>query len=442
MNTTADKLQLLKDTKEAIKDAIIEKGQSVSDSDPFSSYPNKIGAIQTGANTSDATAVGADIRSGKTAYVKGAKVTGTMEDVAVPLPALSLNSSTGVVTGTAVQGNGYATGGTRSDTLQLPTQAAQTITPGTANKEIAAGKFLTGKQTIAGDADLIAGNIKTGVNIFNVGGTFTSDGTAAASDIVSGKTAYVKGSKVTGSIASKGASDLTSSGATVTVPAGYYSSQVSKSVETATQATPSISVDSAGKITASAAQEAGYVTAGTKSATQQLTTKAATTITPGTAEKTAVASGVYTTGAVKVAGDANLKAANIKSGVSIFGVVGTLTSDGGGDVSLGSGAATLSNSRLMKISGVSKMPSMLSIRTVLSGTFDSTTKGVIHGLVYASDGTNTSATAIANITTTSVGFAIITNSVQLTLEEGTLSIGITSASYTFDTSKSYHVTYI
>lgn len=49
---------------------------------------------------------------------------------------------------------------------------------------------------------------------------------------------------------------------------------------TATQATPSISVDSNGKITASATQSAGYVTSGTKSATKQLTTQAAKTITP------------------------------------------------------------------------------------------------------------------------------------------------------------------
>lgn len=52
--------------------------------------------------------------------------------------------------------------------------------------------------------------------------------------------------------------------------------------------------------------------------------QAAKTVTPGASAQTAVAAGVYTTGAVTVAGDANLKAANIANGVSIFGVVGTL----------------------------------------------------------------------------------------------------------------------
>lgn len=76
---------------------------------------------------------------------------------------------------------------------------------------------------------------------------------------------------------------------------------------------PSISVSSGGLITATALG---------KSSTQQLSTQAATTITPGTSNKTAVASGKYTTGAVTVAGDADLVANNIRAGKEIFGVTG------------------------------------------------------------------------------------------------------------------------
>ena len=52
------------------------------------------------------------------------------------------------------------------------------------------------------------------------------------------------------------------------------------------------------------------------------TAKAATTITPGTTAQT-VAAGTYLTGTLTVAGNANLKAANIASNVTIFGVTGT-----------------------------------------------------------------------------------------------------------------------
>ena len=43
--TSSDKLALLQSTKAALKAALIEKGQTVSDTDPFSSYPSKVLAI-------------------------------------------------------------------------------------------------------------------------------------------------------------------------------------------------------------------------------------------------------------------------------------------------------------------------------------------------------------------------------------------------------------
>lgn len=62
----------------------------------------------------------------------------------------------------------------------------------------------------------------------------TSD-TVDAGNLLSGETATKNsGAKVTGNIASKSSSDLTASGATVTVPSGYYSAQASKSVDTMT----------------------------------------------------------------------------------------------------------------------------------------------------------------------------------------------------------------
>lgn len=156
----------------------------------------------------------------------------------------------------------------------------------------------------------------------------TNPGTS--SDLLSGKELIDQnGNKVTGTIATKTSSNLTASGATVTVPAGYYASSASKSVSTATQATPSITVNSSGLITASATQSAGYVSSGTKSATKQLTTKAAATITPGASNQT-IPANTYLTGAQTIKGDANLIASNIKSGVSIFGVTGTASGGGSG----------------------------------------------------------------------------------------------------------------
>lgn len=62
----------------------------------------------------------------------------------------------------------------------IPRQAAQTITPGTADKTIASGKYLTGTQTIKGDANLVAGNIKSGVSIFGVAGSYAGSGTSGS----------------------------------------------------------------------------------------------------------------------------------------------------------------------------------------------------------------------------------------------------------------------
>lgn len=60
MATIAEQLTSLANTKAAIKDAIVAKGVSVADTDPFSAYPTKIGEIQGGGGV-PATKFGVNI---------------------------------------------------------------------------------------------------------------------------------------------------------------------------------------------------------------------------------------------------------------------------------------------------------------------------------------------------------------------------------------------
>lgn len=177
----------------------------------------------------------------------------------------------------------------------------------------------------------------------------TSDATmTSGGQSLDGVTSYANGVKITGSIPTKTAADMTASGATVTAPAGYYAESASKTIASGTATTPATSINavpalsintSTGVITCtvSASQNvtptvsAGYVSAGTAgtisvsgSDTFALTAQAAQTITPGTTAQT-IAAGQYLTGAQTIAGDANLIAQNIKAGVSIFNVDGELT---------------------------------------------------------------------------------------------------------------------
>lgn len=89
---------------------------------------------------------------------------------------------------------------------------------------------------------------------------------------------------------------------------------------TVQQATPTITVNGDGTVTARATQAAGYVAAGTRSATYQISS----------------------------ADDANLTPENIKEGVSIFGVTGNLQSGGG------AGGVTSSNGSVSDIQAVTQ----------------------------------------------------------------------------------------
>lgn len=172
----------------------------------------------------------------------------------------------------------------------------------------------------------------------------TSDATLdSGAKMLSGNTAYADGTKYTGSIATKTGTDITANGDTVTVPAGYYASQQTKAVSAGSATAPATISGTSATLSAGTNEltlsktvsvtpsvTAGYVASGTAgnadvSLTASVTTKAAATITPGTSAQE-IAAGTYLTGKQTISGDSNLQAQYIKSGVSIFGVSGSLTS--------------------------------------------------------------------------------------------------------------------
>lgn len=97
---------------------------------PSVDIPQVGGGTASFYDTSDATADAADVRNGKPFYGASGKQTGTMTE-----------------------------------------KAAATYTPTTADQTIPANQYLTGAQTIKGDANLQAANIVAGKTIFNVAGT-------------------------------------------------------------------------------------------------------------------------------------------------------------------------------------------------------------------------------------------------------------------------------
>lgn len=214
------------------------------------------GKTVAGTFTADGTAAAGDMLLGKTGYVKGQKITGT-----------------------------------------IPSKAAASYKPGTSAQTIKAVQYLSGDQTIEGDAALIAANIKYGASIFDVDGSFTSDANAVAAEILTGKIGYVKGQKITGSMPNRGAvSQWLGINGTYTIPAGYHNGQ-------------------------------GVVK-------QSIPTKGEATYTPSTREQV-IEKNQYLTGSQFIKGDGNLVAGNIRSGVSIFGVAGSFMEGSGGYLYMG-----------------------------------------------------------------------------------------------------------
>lgn len=177
MSTQSNKLT-------AIADAIREMDGTTAPIEA-NDFPDRIRAIETGVDTSDATATADDILLDKTAYVDGKKVTGTIPTVVQATPKISFYAN-GQILATCTQETGFVEGASKNATMQLSTQAAKTWTPTTSDQTLIGGYYLTGAQTIKGDSNLVASNIKQGVTIFGITGTcvpITSVGVAINNDV-------------------------------------------------------------------------------------------------------------------------------------------------------------------------------------------------------------------------------------------------------------------
>ena len=190
----------------------------------------------------------------------------------------------------------------------------------------------------AGASDVLYGKVIVGANGLEVVGTMPNKGawnsTATSNGSVTIPEGYHNGSgKVTVNVASSSTIPSDGNAATSDVRSGktFYSggSKKTGTMSTVTLGTPSIAVSSSGLITAEVTHSSsGYVASGTKQATKQMSTFTTTRVTPKATATTLATAGKYCTSNLVVQGDSNLIAANIKSGVSIFGVTGAYSGGG------------------------------------------------------------------------------------------------------------------
>lgn len=99
-----------------------------------------------------------------------------MTTVSKATPSISVSSS-GLITASATQPAGYVTSGTTSNTKQLSTQSGKTITPSTSQQvAVSSGVYTTDNIYVSGDTNLTSSNIKSGVSIFGVSGSYEGVG--------------------------------------------------------------------------------------------------------------------------------------------------------------------------------------------------------------------------------------------------------------------------
>ena len=131
-----------------------------------SGYHNGGGTVTANslASQTSATAIASQILSGITAWVNGIKITGSMSNQGAVSQSLTIN-------GTYTVPAGYHNGSGKV-TQSITTKGAATYTPGTAAQVIAGGQYLSDAQTISAVPNLSAANIKKGVVVGGVTGTW------------------------------------------------------------------------------------------------------------------------------------------------------------------------------------------------------------------------------------------------------------------------------
>lgn len=253
-------------------------------------------------------------------------ISGTSASLTTGTNTLTLSKTISVtpqVTTTGYVASGTAGNSAVSLTASVTTRAAATITPTTTNQTIASGTYLTGVQTIKGDSNLVAANIKKGISIFNVAGSYEPAGVSLqtktgitpteASQTITADAGYdglssvqidaIDSYYIGSDVPRRKEEDVSiNSHAEVSIPDGYYDN-TSYALPLASLANPTISVNTTtGLITATSdISSTGYIFSGTTATnTSQLTTVNGTTITPTESEQTAVAANRYTLGAIKV----------------------------------------------------------------------------------------------------------------------------------------------
>ena len=215
----------------------------------------------------------------------------------------------------------------------IPNNGAVSITPGATAQTIPAG-YHDGSGSVSGDVDLVAGNIKTGVDVFGVTGTvIESSGDAAAADVLTGKTfSNATAAGVAGAMANRGAVNITPGTTAQTIAAGYHNGLgtvsgdadlVSTNIRSGMEVfgvTGTVTESVGDAVAANVLTGKAFSNSSDSGVLGTMPNRGAVNITPGTAAQP-IAAG-YHNGTGTVAGDADLVTGNIKSGVTLFDVSG------------------------------------------------------------------------------------------------------------------------